>query len=214
MTERPSQVFARRTKRYRDRRGWTQERLAEELSLLGWQVDRAQIAKIETGARGVSLDEAIAIAWALSLPPAFLWLPLGEDDRIMIENQSVHPELVRQWVIGQSPAATSDRRPRLQGDWKSDIAVWELHDELGKVSESVRLAAMELLFSDLARDVGRIQRARHAHADALLNYAKALEDIRAHGLRPPAIHEKMADTLRQVGIEYDGPVYKDPEVER
>ena len=54
--------FRKRLKDERDRRGWSQEELAKRLGERGVAVHASTIAKIETDARAVRLDEAAAIA--------------------------------------------------------------------------------------------------------------------------------------------------------
>ena len=213
MPEKPSQAFARRMKRYRERRGWTQERLAEELKSIGSLVDdRAKVAKIETSVRGVSLDEAIAIAWALALPPPLLFLPLGEDD-VEIEHVTIDAEGARRWVTGQAPAMDSNQYARLPGEWKADMVVWWLHDALHDASEAELRSQAAIRSAEYVGDQQRIEQAKRDHADKLLQLAEALEEIRGHDLLPPAIHEKTAEAMRRVGIEYKGPVYKPGEAE-
>lgn len=62
--EKPSRRFVRAMREMRERHGWTQGELAERLS-----IDRATVARIEAGKRGLSLDEAYAISEALVQPP-------------------------------------------------------------------------------------------------------------------------------------------------
>jgi transcriptional regulator with XRE-family HTH domain len=54
--------FRQRVKAERNRLGWTQTELAEKLSANGVHAKWSSIAKLESGARGVRLDEAAAIA--------------------------------------------------------------------------------------------------------------------------------------------------------
>jgi transcriptional regulator with XRE-family HTH domain len=54
--------FRKRLKDERDRRGWSQEELAKRLGERGVAVHASTIAKIETDARAIRLDEAAAIA--------------------------------------------------------------------------------------------------------------------------------------------------------
>jgi transcriptional regulator with XRE-family HTH domain len=74
--------FRKRLKDERDRRGWSQEELARRLSERGVAVHASTIAKIETNARAVRLDEAAAIAelFGLSLD-ALLGRKAVEDDQ-------------------------------------------------------------------------------------------------------------------------------------
>ena len=46
---RPSQSFAARLKEVRKGRGWTQQDLADYLKEVGWSIDRAAIARVESG---------------------------------------------------------------------------------------------------------------------------------------------------------------------
>jgi transcriptional regulator with XRE-family HTH domain len=73
--------FRKRIKDERDRRGWSQEELARRLGEHGVAVHASTIAKIETDARAVRLDEAAAIAdlFGLSLD-ALLGRNTLEDD--------------------------------------------------------------------------------------------------------------------------------------
>lgn len=210
MPERPSEAFARRMKRYRERRSWTQEAIAAELAAVGWKIDRVQVAKIETGARKVSLDEAIIIAWVLSLPPAFLYLPLGEGDVTLEAEVTIDADGARRWVTGQAPAMNSKQQARLPGEWKADMVVWWLHDDLHEAQDVESRSKSAVRAAEYVGDAQRIEQAKVSHADALLDLAEALNEIRAHGLQPPAIHEKTSEAMQEVGIEYDGPVYPGP----
>jgi transcriptional regulator with XRE-family HTH domain len=74
--------FRKRLKDERDRRGWSQEELAKRLGERGVAVHASTIAKIETNARAVRLDEAAAIAdlFGLSLD-TLLGRKAVEDDQ-------------------------------------------------------------------------------------------------------------------------------------
>jgi transcriptional regulator with XRE-family HTH domain len=47
---------------------WNQQKLAERLTELGLPTRQSTIARIETGKRGVSLDDAVALSIALDIP--------------------------------------------------------------------------------------------------------------------------------------------------
>jgi transcriptional regulator with XRE-family HTH domain len=74
MENRPtaSEAFARHVSEIRKERGWSQQRLADELVTLGVKLDRAAIAKIEHQTRKVSIDEMVAFADALHVHPGRL----------------------------------------------------------------------------------------------------------------------------------------------
>ena len=78
----PSDVLRRRMREIRDRRGVSQRELKRRLKKLGVPISQSAIALIETGQpsrpgqktpRKVSLDEAVAIAAALDVPPEQLY---------------------------------------------------------------------------------------------------------------------------------------------
>ena len=115
-------------------------------------------------------------------------------------------------IRGREPAATSDQGARLAGEWKTDMPVWWLHDELNKAEEEQRRSGRVLRSAEYVGDPERIEQAKQARAESLLRLAEALEDISGRGLRPPAIHREIADELKAVGIDYRGPVHSDSEV--
>jgi len=49
----------------RNKLGWTQDTLARELQLLGWDVSRSSVGKLESGLRWVSDCELVFLARAL-----------------------------------------------------------------------------------------------------------------------------------------------------
>src|SRR5947209_3689944 len=58
-------------------RGISQQQLSDRLVRLGYQLDRSAVAKVEKGARGVSVDEAVGFALALEAPLLALLFPAG-----------------------------------------------------------------------------------------------------------------------------------------
>lgn len=63
--ERPEQTFARRARELREALGLSQTQLATTLALKGVKIDPTSITRLEKGARGIRLDEAVAIAGVL-----------------------------------------------------------------------------------------------------------------------------------------------------
>lgn len=101
-TQTATEVIGHQVARTRQRRGWTQQRLAQEVAELGGKIGRGAVAKIESGVRGVSLDEALQLGAALRVPPS--WLLTPHEARALLE---VAPELhaqawaVRGWLAGR-----------------------------------------------------------------------------------------------------------------
>src|SRR4051794_7495768 len=78
-------VVARHLSTVRSRVGMdSAQELADRVKALGGKLDRAAIAKIESGTRNVSLDEALLLAAALDVAPVHLFFPLNDDAEVEI----------------------------------------------------------------------------------------------------------------------------------
>ena len=75
----PGNLPRKRVRAVRSRKDWSQQRLADEMELLGVPMDRSAVAKVETGARGVSIDEVFAFALALAASPTALLVPRARE---------------------------------------------------------------------------------------------------------------------------------------
>jgi transcriptional regulator with XRE-family HTH domain len=80
---RPSDRFRVRMREARERLGLSQRGLVLELEALGVAVSQPAVCLIESGERGVSLDEAVGIAQALRVPLDHLYLPDWDDYLVM-----------------------------------------------------------------------------------------------------------------------------------
>ena len=69
---RPKNVSGNRVRQARQAAGLTQDQLSGRLAAAGMTLDRAAVAKIELGLRGVYDFELIALAKALKVSVAFL----------------------------------------------------------------------------------------------------------------------------------------------
>ena len=97
----------------RKERGFSQQALADKLGLLGTQIDRTAIAKIEAGTRELSLSEAFQFAQALDVAPVHLFVPVDADpdEEIALgENMTAGPEELRAWIRGDMPLFPQDPR--------------------------------------------------------------------------------------------------------
>lgn len=74
-TEMPSEVFQRRMREERERRGVSQREMVQRLADLGHPMAQPAITRIESGKRKVSLDEAVLIATALDMTAEQLYAP-------------------------------------------------------------------------------------------------------------------------------------------
>jgi transcriptional regulator with XRE-family HTH domain len=119
--KRPGEVFAARLAEVRDRRGWTQVELSKRLRQLGYSLPAEQISRIETGKRGVKLDDAFALAYALDCSLVHLLVEPDANEPEIVVVGNVQPERqqdVRDWISGAGPLLDQDpveyarQRPR------------------------------------------------------------------------------------------------------
>lgn len=75
------QSVATNVKAVRDRRGLSQQQLAVRLGELGRPMQASAVAKIESGARRVDVDDLAALAVALNVAVARLLVPDGDEDQ-------------------------------------------------------------------------------------------------------------------------------------
>jgi transcriptional regulator with XRE-family HTH domain len=101
-----------RIRELRKRHAWTQQDLTDALNRIGAQTDRAAVAKVELGQRGLSLHEALQYAYVLDVAPVHLIVPLDDDEKLALGANVVDctPAALRAWIRGQRPLITQDPR--------------------------------------------------------------------------------------------------------
>lgn len=213
----PEDVFRRQLRRHREARGWTQERLGDESGL-----DRQTVARLEASetptrrggeprVRNVRLDEALALAAALRIPPAALWVPLWTDaEGVRLESgTTLTPAEALAWTAGRHPVL--NRSPRSAG---AAVSV--------ATSEGIALAAYARaawIADELARQVDTDSRFRDSSSgEAASGYLRdgfagvldelmsELEVLAGADATPPPLHPAVAGALqyRHEGIGFDG----------
>jgi len=97
--KRVSEVFRKRLFETRkDRGGMTQAALAQRMREEGYPMDKAAVARTESGDRGISLDEAFAFTWVLHAVPAQMFTPPGEELVWLTTNAAVDGAGMRAWL--------------------------------------------------------------------------------------------------------------------
>ncbi len=100
----PDEATRARIRELRKRHAWTQQQLADQLNQLGARTDRAAVAKVELGKRGLSLTEAFQYALALDVAPVHLFVPTDSDEEITLGPQyTCTPKEMRGWIKGARP---------------------------------------------------------------------------------------------------------------
>lgn len=104
-----SQVLSKQLPEIRQRLGLSAQAFAERAREAGLKFDRGTVSKIENGQRGISLDEALAIAAALDVAPVHLFLPREDDAKVQVApNVTVEAEQARLWFRGGRPLPDGD----------------------------------------------------------------------------------------------------------
>jgi transcriptional regulator with XRE-family HTH domain len=101
--QRPSQVFAKRLKETRNDRGFSQTALAQRLTDVGQPMSKAALLRIESGERGLLLDEAIALAQVLHVAPAHLLSPPDDERIALTPSYAVDGAGMRNWLLFGEP---------------------------------------------------------------------------------------------------------------
>lgn len=105
-------ILARRVKYLRAKRGWSAERLAEEMTRVGVPWKRVVVSKLEGGRRqSVSLTEVLALAYVFNVGVVHLIVPTdGNDPFPVTPERLVPPARAREWIRGRHPLPSSDPR--------------------------------------------------------------------------------------------------------
>jgi transcriptional regulator with XRE-family HTH domain len=110
----PSRVVGLRVRETRKEHRWTQEQLAQELREVGVRIGQTDVARLEKlpgdkghDPRSVSLEDWLALAFVLDIPPLALLLP-ADDERI-----AILPKGVRR----RDPAPVEPQPRTYSGDW-------------------------------------------------------------------------------------------------
>lgn len=100
-----SKRVAERVQGLRKKRGLTQHDLAEALKEQGWPTDRSTVVRLESGKRGISVDDLVALAAALNVSPGWLLLPPTSGDEVVpiIGSVTAPAWAAWQWVDGLYP---------------------------------------------------------------------------------------------------------------
>jgi transcriptional regulator with XRE-family HTH domain len=174
VTPSPSQVFAERTREVRDRRRWSQQDLADRLSELGAPLDRAGIARLENGNRGISLDDAITLTVALGAQFMHMIIPLNRNAEMALAPAlTVRSSEARQWFRGMAWFREEDRRTYftevpddelLAMRERSVALIFDLfrqwHDATANGDEDIAAQRLEELSQELARQQKAIDHQR------------------------------------------------------
>jgi transcriptional regulator with XRE-family HTH domain len=167
----PSEITGTRLREIRERRPLTQQQLADLVQNFGGTLDRAAVAKIEIGKRGVSLDEALQLAAVLGVSPSVLFLTLHDRDLVAIApNLDVTMREARRWLKGLASLPNGNER-----DFYSEVAE---EDWVAMLNTSVRVIlsrVQDLVDAAASNDHERLPRLIDGLNAELERYRESLE---------------------------------------
>ena len=100
---RPSEVFASRLREIRAARGVSQSELARRMTEEGRPLNKEALLRIEKGTRGLSLDEALALARLLDVAPGHLLSPRDGSTVWLTDQRDVDGAGMRNWLLFGEP---------------------------------------------------------------------------------------------------------------
>ena len=192
-----SESFRRGLREAREYRGLRQQDLVDLLERdHAVKMDRATLTRMESGARKVSLEEAVLLSVALDVPLPLLMLPVDQEAEVALTpTVSAHPWRVWEWLHGQEPLPTSELhrwRPVVQSAWLYS-AVRDAQKDAGDKRTTVRIR------TKLGADEAGLREARQDYADALRGLREALDSMERAGLPTRRL---LADEFRNDMLEF------------
>ncbi len=148
-TESPRGTLARNLAAIRQRRRLTVRALSDRLAGLGVRLLPSGITKTEQGARGVDVNELVALAIALNVSPVRLLLPDTYDDQpVWLTPAKQAPTwLAWSWAEGVGPLSELESDEEREAyDRERPTQLRQLvHDPARRAAEQIRFGVMRLL---------------------------------------------------------------------
>lgn len=186
----------------RQDRGLSLQGLADRLAELGAvHYDKAKLSRIEKG-QAVTISEWLELAAGLSCPPLLLVLPLGSGEHVeVLPGQSVHADLVAQWIEGSSPLTNEDRYAVGLREWhEASRRLWAWQ-HLRPAQNDFGTAVSALRRAEEAGDAPMVARRLEAMEEAGQQLYSKLEHIWQLGMTPPAHPAEHHDAMARIGLD-------------
>jgi transcriptional regulator with XRE-family HTH domain len=200
-----TQQVATNAQKIRKTRRLTLAQVAERMSDLGRPMTLNGVSKIERGNRGVDLDDVVALARALDVPPLVLVLPIGSEPAVeLLPGYEVRPWTAARWFTGEQPLP-----PEAPGKAWTDLQAWEhspaalfrTHDEL--VRRWFRIErSIEWRGKTTAADLEQQE-------DVLIDIQRHRQEMRRLGVNPDPL-----PVIIPIDSDNDSILNEDPEGDR
>jgi transcriptional regulator with XRE-family HTH domain len=152
-TPSPTEVVSRRVREVRERRAWTQEKLANRCARAGApRLTTQVIADLETGRRlRLSIDEVLVLSSVLGIAPIHLMVPL--EGRVQVGSKIYAAKRLRGWIRGEGPLRDADQWtyfsevPRQERVFPAEVR-FTLSDQSKRVAQAEAGARSSTFYSD------------------------------------------------------------------
>jgi transcriptional regulator with XRE-family HTH domain len=193
--------LARRVGQLRQEKGWSYERLADEMKAAGCPTHTASMFRIEKGERRITVDELIAFSRVFAMDVADLLTPI---------------ELLRKDRARSVVAAVSDAEQRLTTSiidaclaWREWHALAEADEELWEYASHLRdddvwQAEKGRVLSRVAGDAGLSETSRWALERALTDLRIAIIDASDRQQNEEMLRDPEKDTAELLRLLLDG----------
>lgn len=161
-SRRPSDVFVQRLRETRNARALSQAEFAELLKAHGVPLSKTALARIESGDRGLSLDEALAISATLNAVPGYMLTPNEGEYVRLTDKYAADGSGVREFLQQGFP-------------WNLDPVPEEAREDAGRDRFILRLAALARSLDDAVRVV-KDPAAVRAAGEAIVTEVKRREN--------------------------------------
>jgi transcriptional regulator with XRE-family HTH domain len=188
-------LIGERIKQLRNKRGWSAQRLGEEMARVGIPWNRSIVVNIEQGRRSyITVEELVALGRVLGVPPMLLAFPFDQArDLQVLPNVSVRAWDAAQWFAGRAPFP----------HWQERDAMGEVIAEVGDASdlEAFEQGAVAVELWDLhARQLAEWRAKEHAAEMARRRAARDPDDTDAQqdALRARRTAEAIVNNLWEI----------------
>ncbi|MGW0774545.1 helix-turn-helix domain-containing protein [Streptomyces sp. NPDC002835] len=211
-------VVAEQVRRYRQARGWSVRRLAEECARVGaTRLTQSSLANIERGQkpaaerrpREVTVDELMALSTALGVPVAGLLLPLSEEHtggRLSAEGDqvAVTPTYVvdwytyASWLTGRTLLSQEQKDRGTSSHWHDSVS---LMDNVRRYQDALQSEQewydrkLEMELREPGSDKART--ARRLYEDAVEQVLDALRALVVAGVCPPPVGSRITELVKE-----------------
>ena len=201
-------VVARRVKALRDEQNLSGAKLAERLSELGlskW--NRTTVAKFETLHRqSLTIEELLALAAALGVPPVWLLADLADDQGVSLGNLTLDAWSTILWVTGQRPLDGQVGQQWLSAAQPigAATAVMVLAATMERQIRDRAMGGTGLLPYVDGQDQSAPSEAEATDRRSLGHLRLVLEAIESHNTPAPPISEVVVARARELGVDLPG----------